>query len=73
MLPEEQESELGRIIEEDNPSLSGNIQAAHVKRQEEKDIQNYANFRIIAKNLMKNQEERKIENKNFNKHMLPKG
>ena len=38
MLPEEQESELGRIIEEDNPSLSGNIQAAHVKRQEEKDI-----------------------------------
>jgi len=33
--------------------------------------QNYADFIVIAESLMMNQGERKLENKNFNKSMLP--
>ena len=42
-----------------------------MKRQEEKNKQNYPDFRIIAKSSMMNQVERKLENKIFNKSMLP--
>jgi len=38
--------------------------------QEEKNKQNYADFRIIAKSLMMNLEEREQGNKNFNKSMV---
>ena len=64
MLPEEQESGHRRIIPENNPSLSDNIQDACVEKQNE-------DFRIIAKSLMMYQGERKRENKNFNKSMEP--
>ena len=62
MLLEEQKSGHRRIIPENNPSLSDNIQDACAKKQNE-------DFRI--KSLMMYQGERKQENKNFNKSMEP--
>ena len=56
MLPEEQESGQKRIIKENNPSLSYNIQAELIKWQE----QNYVDFRIIAESLLMNQGEVKL-------------
>ena len=56
---------------EDNSSLLDTIQAVRMERQEEKNKQNYADFRIIPEVLLMNQGERKLENKNFNKSMLP--
>ena len=49
MLPEEQESCQRRIIQENNPNLSDNIQAACVKRQEEKNKQNYNDLESLSK------------------------